>query len=96
MSTAPALTREILVSHTTATEVTATTGRKSILIQNNGPNTIWAALGDSTKCVATKCIKIDSNGGALALDDSEGWSVWLIASTADQLTGAATDVTEVR
>lgn len=93
---APALTREVLVLASAATEVTATQWRKSILIQNNGPNAIWAALGDSSKCVLNKCIKIDALGGVLAMDDAEGWSVWLIASTADQLTGAATDVTEVR
>jgi hypothetical protein len=86
----------VLVLASAPTEVTATRLRKSILIQNNGPNPIWAALGDSSKCVLNKCIKIDALGGVLSMDDGEGWSVWLIAATADQVTGAATDVVEVR
>jgi hypothetical protein len=84
----------VLVSNVTATQVTGllATGRRGAFIQNNGPNDIWCGIR-STDAVATKSFRVAASGGTWVLESP--LDVWCIASTAAQLTGAATTVIEV-
>lgn len=87
-----ATTREVLVQ-TTPTLVSSAGSHQSVLITNNGPNDIWCALGaDSTKAVVNKSQPVRAGGGSLAVDSST--SVYCVAATANQVTGAGTSVSE--
>lgn len=85
-------TREILALTTNAV-VPRNTGAKSIDIQNLGPNPIWVALG-SAAAVVNKCKKIGA-GESWSVDAYYTIPINIIASTANQVTGAATIITEV-
>jgi len=85
-------TAEVLVL-TTATTIPAYANRRAIEIQNLGPNTIYCALGATP--VTTKARAILA-AGAWALDVGEGITIKCIAAAANQTTGAATIVTQVR
>jgi hypothetical protein len=85
------LTNEILVL-TTSTAITRSTRTTSVEIQNLGPNDIWCAV-DGTP-VATKSRKIAASGGTWSLDLNAGVAINCLASTANQVTGAATIVSE--
>lgn len=88
---------EVLVDNTTVTAVPASdlSGRRSIEIQNLGPNAIYCSLGGEDP-VLTKSRKIDASGGTWALDVSDAIDVECLAATADQVTGAATIVCEIK
>lgn len=88
---------EVLVDNTTVTAVPASdlAGRRSIEIQNLGPNAIYCSLGGEDP-VLTKSRKIDAAGGTWALDISDAVDVECLAATADQVTGAATIVCETK
>jgi hypothetical protein len=88
------VTTEVLVTTAAAVPVPATAlaGRRALEIQNLGPNAIWCSFGTP---VATKARKIAS-GDAWAVDASDKVVVRCIASSADQVTGAATIANEVR
>jgi hypothetical protein len=96
----PALAGEVLVL-TTATRVdTGLNLRKGLEIQNLGPNAIYCAFDSvaataAAAAVVTKARKLDT-GAAWAIDLPAGFKVYCIAATANQVTGAATIVTEVR
>ena len=83
---------EVLVL-TTSTLIPRTTNRntKGIEIYNNGPNDIFCATG--TAAVLNKARKIPA-GGSWSLAISRNVQVNCIAATANQVTGAATIVTE--
>lgn len=86
---------EKLVLNATATRVDANIAqRKAIEVQNIGPNAIYCTLNTATLTL-TKARRINP-GDAWALDLPPGQSVYCKAATADQVTGAATIVTEVR
>lgn len=92
-------TNEVLVLNATATLLTTTlSGRRSVEVQNLGPNAIFCAVSssttDSTAAVVNKSRKVGA-GEAWALDLPPGRSLYAKAATADQVTGAATVVTEV-
>jgi predicted secreted protein len=90
-------TNEVLVLASAATRVDTDTlrNRRALEIQNLGPNSIFCAIGASADAVVNKSRKIGA-GEAWALDLSAGFPVYCKAATADQVTGAATVVTEVR
>lgn len=69
--------------------------RSGVEVQNNGPNPIWLAFNDSASCVLNKCRKV-SPGEAFSVAVPSQVPIWAIAATADQLTGAATCVTEIQ
>jgi hypothetical protein len=89
-------TSEVLVLASAATQLTQTTstrGRLAIEVFNNGANTIWCAFTSAT-AVVTKSRPIAS-GSSWALDAPSNVSIWCRAATADQVTGAATVVSEL-
>lgn len=88
---APRVT-EVLVLASAATEITRTEHRKSIEILNLGPNSIFCAF-TSADAVVNKSRRIAS-GSSWSLDLRWQQRVYCIAATADQVTGAATVVTE--
>ena len=90
-------TNEVLVLASAATRVdTGLSLRKGIEVQNLGPNAIYCSVHESSAAVVTKARKVDASGGAWAIDLGPQWKVYCRAATADQVTGAATVVTEVR
>lgn len=93
-------TTEVLVSSSATTTLPATplVGRRSVAIQNLGPNALWCSIGSPTTPVVGKSWKIDSlasGQNVLFLDISDKILVRCIAATATQVTGAATIVVEV-
>lgn len=91
-------TAEILVLNSAATAVptSALANRRAIEIQNLGPNAIFCRC-DGTNPVVNKARKLDSAGGVWSLDcDPTACACKCIAATADQLTTAATIVTETK
>jgi hypothetical protein len=90
-----ALATEVLVLTTSTRVDGATTSyRRGIEVQNQGPNAIWCNVGTST-VVATKARQI-LTGEAWAVNVRAGVPVYCLASTASQVTGAATIVTEAK
>lgn len=89
----PTLTQEWLVT-TTSSCVTSLSGRKAIELQNLGPNAIYCSL--TSAAVVTKTRRLDASGGTWALDIGETIPVCCVAATANQVTGAATVVNQVR
>lgn len=87
-------TTEVLVG-TTATALPQLGQRRGVEIQNLGPNPIFCALGSSAAAVVNKARKVDA-GAAWALNAPSTQTIWCVASTAAQVTGAATVVTEIR
>lgn len=79
---------------TTATKMTTTglVGRKATEVQNLGPNPIFCQLRNGNGLAVNKGRKVDANGGSWAVDGIH--DVWCISS-ANQVTGAATIVTEL-
>lgn len=84
---------EVLVSNASATQLPSTSGRHSVEILNNGPNTIYCAF-NSTYAVVNKARPIRS-GDSWSLDAPSTVKIYCIAATAVQVTGAATIVTEM-
>lgn len=88
------LTRELLVPFGSVMTVTRASGSKGFELFNNGPNTIWAALGDSASCVISKSRPIVA-GGFWSCGAGESVGLYLTAAVATQLTLAATTLIEV-
>src|SRR5688572_9156284 len=90
-------TSEVLVLASAATALpqtaTAPRGRSAIEIFNNGPNTIYCAFSSATAVVA-KARPIAA-GTAWAVDAKSHIPIYCISATADQVTGAATIVSEL-
>lgn len=89
---------EVLVLTTSTRVDVGIRFRKGIEIQNLGPNAIYCTVGagSTPTAVSTKARKLDASGGTWALDLPAGYRVSCIAASANQVTGAATIVTEVR
>lgn len=88
------LVTEVLVLNSAPVQLPDSTNRRAISIQNLGPNAIYCAFSASANAVLTKSIKI-GNGETFSMNFPAGISIWCRAATADQLTGAATIVTEI-
>lgn len=88
---APKLT-EVLVLASAATEITRTDLRKSLEILNLGPHPIYCAF-TSAGAVVNKARRIPY-GASWSLPLSWTQKVYCIAASADQVTGAATVVSE--
>lgn len=86
-------TNEVLVLTTATAMPQQSLYRRDLLFENRGPNAIWCAMGSSAKAVVNKCHRIAPNGDRLAFNAPDKW--WCIAETANQVTGAATVVSEV-
>jgi hypothetical protein len=91
------VTTEVLVlaSATTAVPTSALAGRRAIELQNIGSNSIFCCVGASCTAVVNKTRKI-AVGDAWSIDAGAAVVVRCIAATADQTTGVATIVTEVK
>ena len=89
-----ALATEVLVSNVTATRVdgASTSYRRGVEVQNQGPNAVWCNVGTST-VVVNKARQV-SPGEAWFFPVRVGVPVYCLASTAAQVTGAATIATE--
>lgn len=91
--------QEVLVLTTaggTAVPTTALVGRKSITLQNLGPNVIFCTLdGSSPLTTGALGYRIDANGGVVTFNVGPAVAVKCI-TTVNQLTTAATQVTELR
>lgn len=86
-------TVEVLVL-TTATAMPQTSlTRRGLMIENRGPNAIWCAFGSSSRAVVNKSHKVSASGDRFTFNGPD--KVWCIAETANQVTGAATVVSEV-
>jgi len=88
-------TTEVLVSSSLVTRLPATDLhlRSTVEVQNLGPNPIYVAFSEAT-CVATKARKL--NTGDTWTVAVKGVTLYAIAGTADQVTGAATIVSEAQ
>lgn len=95
LATANIATNEVLVL-TTSTRVDTGTlvARRGIEVQNLGPNAIYCALYESTAAVVLKARKVAA-GSSWAVDAPAGLPMYCIAATANQVTTAATIVTEL-
>lgn len=83
----------VLNSASTATPTTPASGRRSIEIQNRGPNSIFCKPGGTGALNTTREIR---PGDAWSLDLGSAIAVGCRAATADQVTTAATIVTELK
>jgi hypothetical protein len=89
-------TNEVLVLNSAVIRIdTGLTQRSGIEVQNLGPNDIYVAVGESAACVLTKSRKV-SVGEAWSFACLSQVAVYAKAATADQVTGAATIVTELQ
>lgn len=90
------MTAEKLVLASAATKVDINNAtRKGIELYNHGPNPIWCAQVTSSLAVVNKSRKIAAEG-TWSLMLNPGVHIYCKAETADQVTGAATIVNEVR
>lgn len=89
---ASADTLEVLVLASGAVTLTNKVGRRYVELQNLGPYAIWVTI-DGDAPVATKARRI-LPGDSWAVAISHLFTVKAIASTGDQVTGAATIVTQ--
>ena len=96
-STPPLLTRTIYVSNTSATQFSATSGRQSFLLQNQGPNPEWCQLGgDGGTLAVGSGVQVNASGGSWGMVEQEGWPIWCITTTAAQVGDGGTSFTETR
>lgn len=88
-------TTEVLVSSSVATALPASAlyQRRTVEVQNLGPNPIYVAF-TSAGAVVDKARKL-ATGDTWTVSGT-GFTLYAIASTADQLTTAATIVSEVQ
>jgi len=88
-------TTEVLVSNTTPTPLPASSlyNRRTVEVQNLGPNPIYVAFS-SAAAVVTKARRLATNDSWTV--SGTGFTLYAIAGTADQVTGAATIVSEVQ
>jgi hypothetical protein len=91
-------TTEVLVSNTVVTlmPTTALSARKAIELQNLGPNPIYCTVGGETPATDGSLGRRVDAGGSWSLDAGSSIVVRCLAGTADQVSTAATQVTEVR
>ena len=94
---APLLTRTFYVSATTPTLISASSGRKSFLLQNQGPNAEWCQLGgDGGMLAVGNGVQVTATGGSWGMVEEEGWPVWCITTGTAQVGDGGTSFTETR
>jgi hypothetical protein len=87
---------EVLVLTTSTRVDVGIEQRKGIEVQNLGPNAIYCKVSNTTPtAVLNKARRLATNE-SWAIDLPPGYRISCIAATANQVTGAATIVTEVR
>lgn len=84
-------TTEVLVLTTATALPQASLYRRGLLIENRGPNSIWCAFSAATAIVDKAHEVVSGDRFALNAPDK----MWCVAETANQVTGAATVVSEV-
>lgn len=92
-------TQQVLVLNSAPTLVPAVAlaGRKAIEIQNLGPNVIYCTVDGQAPAIDGSLGRmIGATNGTWALDVGAGVVIKCIAKTADQVSTAATQVTELR
>ena len=89
-----AKTREVLATTTAALVTRDANAKGGFELLNLGPNNVWAVLGAAADCVTNKCRRIGP-GEFWACGDPSG-TLYIKCETADQVTGAATILTEVQ
>jgi hypothetical protein len=92
-------TTEVLVLTTaggTAVPATALVGRRALEIQNLGPNAIYCSTGTPVLATARKLSAAGGVDSLWALDASDNIVIKCLAATANQVTTAATIVTELK
>lgn len=90
----PGTDPEVLVL-TTATRLPQLCGRRAVEIQNLGPNPIYCSLGYSSMARVGKARKVGV-GESWVVDAGDTLPIYCVASTASQVSGAATIVSEVK
>lgn len=94
-----AMTTEVLIlaSGSTLAPGSSLSGRRAIELQNLGPNAIFCAVGTTpTLNKSRKLSSVGSIDSIWALDLGSSVPIRCIAATADQVTGAALIVTEIK
>lgn len=87
-------TKEVLVLHSAPTLIPRIPLATGFELLNRGPNSIFCSVGsDSTAAVVNKAREIPS-GGSWSGPVRGDTPMYCIAATADQLTGAATILTD--
>lgn len=87
-------TTEVLVLNSAATALPKLQGRTAVEIFNHGPNTIFCSFVQAQTIVEkARPITTDTSW---AVDTTGRVDMWCIAKTADQVTGAATIVSELK
>lgn len=91
-------TTEVLVLNATTTlmPATALAGRKAVELQNLGPNPIYCTVGGETPLTTGALGRRVDAGASWPIDVGPGIVIRCKAGTADQVTTAATQVTELR
>lgn len=89
---AAGVTTEVLVLTTATALPQSSLYRRGMLVENRGPNAIWCAFS-SAAAVVDKAHRVAPNGGTFPLNAPD--KMWCVAETANQVTGAATVVSEV-
>lgn len=85
-------TTEVLVLTTATALPQVSLYRRGMFIENRGPNAIWCTFSSAT-AVVNKAHRVAPSGGTFAVNAPD--KMWCIAETANQVTGAATVVSEV-
>jgi hypothetical protein len=93
-ATTGSATTEVLVLNSAATALPKLVGREAVEVYNHGPNTIFCSF-TSAGAVVDKARPILAEG-SWAVDAIGRVDIWCIAKTADQVTGAATIVSEIK
>lgn len=92
----PGTDPEVLVG-TTPTRMPQLCGRGGVELQNLGPNPIWCVISyNSAHARVNRARRVDPNGGTFPANVKDTQPVWCVASTAAQVQGAATIVSEAR
>jgi hypothetical protein len=86
------VTTEVLVLTTATALPQASLYRRGMLIENRGPNAIWCAFS-AAAAVVNKSHRIAPDGGTFPFNSTD--KMWCVAESANQVTGAATVVSEV-
>lgn len=92
-STSTAYGEVLVLTAATAVPTTILTGRRSVFVQNNGPNEIVCATNTSVSL--TNGVTLAANGGNITLDCGTPCAMNCIAQTANQVSGAATNFIEI-
>lgn len=92
----PGMDPEVLVG-LTPTRMPQLCGRTGFEIQNLGPNPIWCTTsGVSSHARINRARRVEANGDVFPINGKDAVVVWCITSTAPQVAGGGTIVSEAR